>query len=335
MLRQENIFEVTPDRPECHASNIVELPDGDLLASWFAGSKEGRPDVAILYSRLPQGSERWTPPKVLADTPNKSDGNSVLFVDRERILWLFYVTMYGNDWTEAKIKYKKSTDNGFTWSKSEIFRGRLGWMLRNKLIILRNGRIIFPVYDEANRDSMIMFSDNNGKSWTTSNKITSSPGNLQPTVVELSNGTLLAFMRSYFANSSLDDNSFGSAGAYIWQSTSMDKGKTWTPATPTGFKNPNSAIDMVASSSGNIILVFNDSFHSRTPLNIALSEDEGKTWPHTRTLEAGRGSFSYPCIIQTRNDRIHVTYSYCRKAIKHVVFDENWIKNRLILKQQQ
>ena len=85
---------------------------------------------------------------------------------------------------------------------------------------------------------------------------------------------------------------------------------------------------MVRLLDGSIVLAFNDSFHSRTPLNVALSTGEGDTWPYIRTLETIKGAFSYPAIIQTHDGKIHITYTNDRVNIKHVVMNKDWIMGR-------
>ena len=53
-----------------HASMVVELPGGDLLACWFHGSGERTADdVVVRGARLKKGSARWSDPFVMADTP--------------------------------------------------------------------------------------------------------------------------------------------------------------------------------------------------------------------------------------------------------------------------
>jgi predicted neuraminidase len=53
---------------------------------------------------------------------------------------------------------------------------------------------------------------------------------------------------------------------------------------------------------------------------VAVSEDDGNTWRDFLTLESGLGEYSYPAIIQSSDGKVHVTYTYLRKKIKHVVF---------------
>ncbi|MCK5346018.1 MAG: exo-alpha-sialidase, partial [Candidatus Heimdallarchaeota archaeon] len=79
-----------------HGSTVVELPDRSLYCAWYAGSREKGDDVAIWGSRLEKESDNWSKATVIIDTPGKSEGNPVLFLDRNRLLWLFYQTMYGS-----------------------------------------------------------------------------------------------------------------------------------------------------------------------------------------------------------------------------------------------
>jgi predicted neuraminidase len=87
-------------------------------------------------------------------------------------------------------------------------------------------------------------------------------------------------------------------------------------------------------------MVYNDSEKGRHSLAISLSDDEGKSWRWTRHLELdprgnGAGQFHYPSIIQTREELLHVTYSYFlnhlplgepRKSIKHAAFNFEWVR---------
>jgi predicted neuraminidase len=74
-----------------------------------------------------------------------------------------------------------------------------------------------------------------------------------------------------------------------------------------------------------LLLVFNNSDTERTPLSIARSTDEGKSWEPPLTLESNPGEYSYPCIIQANDGRIHITYTYRRCSIKHVELNERWL----------
>ena len=94
------------------------------------------------------------------------------------------------------------------------------------------------------------------------------------------------------------------------------------------FYNPDSGINAIALKSGAIVLAYNNNPWDRTPLNLAMSEDGGKSWPYTKTLETRNMEFSYPFMIQDSDGIIHITYtSDGRKFIKHAEFNEAWLKN--------
>jgi predicted neuraminidase len=110
------------------------------------------------------------------------------------------------------------------------------------------------------------------------------------------------------------------------QSTSADGGKSWASAEQSKLKNPGAGIAMTKLRNGHVLLVFNDTDHEpRSPLSVARSLDDGRNWEKPIELESNLGEYSYPCIIQTRDDRIHITYTCRRWAIKHVEMNEDWL----------
>jgi alpha-L-rhamnosidase len=106
----------------------------------------------------------------------------------------------------------------------------------------------------------------------------------------------------------------------LFETWSTDGGKTWSPLTLADLPNPNSGTDAVSLRDGRFILVYNHSATLRTPLNVAVSDD-GKSWESALVLESDPGEFSYPAAIQTRDGLVHITYTWKRERIKHVVID--------------
>ena len=135
-------------------------------------------------------------------------------------------------------------------------------------------------------------------------------GGSQPALAQRSDGSLLALLRH---------------SRNITEIESRDGGQTWSQARPTALKNPDSGISMRALANGHWVLVYNDSQVGRTPLSIVRSLDEGKTWEKSLQLESNPGEYSYPCIIQASDGRIHITYTFRRYAIKHVELNEDWL----------
>ena len=101
--------------PSCHASTIVELKGGDLMAAWFGGTREGAPDVGIWTSRRTAGG--WSAPTQAIKEPDIAMYNPVLFHNGAGLLWLYY--KFGStpgSWAAARMS---SQDEGITWTETE------------------------------------------------------------------------------------------------------------------------------------------------------------------------------------------------------------------------
>ncbi len=326
------IFGTLPSHPSVHASTVAALPSGDLLAAFYAGTVEKAKDITIFQSRYLSGEGYWTSPKIAIADAAYSLGNPVLFLGPDSLLWLYYLVMRGDKWYKCTLHAKTSRDLGRTWQHAQDFPASLGWTIRNNPILLDSGEILFPLCDESKGFSFFMTSGDHGQTWAIQGRVTSEPKNLQPAVIQQSNGDLLALIRT------------GGKGGRCWESHSSDRGKTWSPAKPGPFKNPNAALAMIRLASGHVAAVYNDSDQRehRTPLVISLSEDEGRTWPHTRILEDAPGKFtyrtdrkdnwdsvefSYPALTQTPDRLIHIIYTHDhRRNIKHAVCNEAWLQ---------
>lgn len=307
------VFRPTERLPSNHGSIICQMPDGTVMCAWYAGSSEGADDVAIYGSRLEDGS--WSKPRVIADTPGKSEGNPVLFADGEKSL-LFYVTIHGLGWNWAKIKYRTSEDSGRTWGKVHVLRDKRGWMTRNHPVKLADGSIVLPLYSENKWCSEFMKSSDGGKSWEHTAEVCSNPGNIQASVVEISPGNLYATMRT--GDSWFKDKR-------VWEARSKDGGLTWSGPAQTALPNPNAGTDMIKLESGRLLLAFNNSEHDRTPLSLAVSENGGKSWKVVKDLETAPGEYSYPSLCKGKDGTVHISYTYKRESIKHVHFTEDWL----------
>jgi predicted neuraminidase len=114
-------------------------------------------------------------------------------------------------------------------------------------------------------------------------------------------GTIIAFCRDS-----------GPPPGRVMASLSRDNGETWSAARDTDIPNPGSSLEVIVLRDGRWLIVYNDSTKSRDNLTIAISEDEGKTWPLKRRLEPqsdGPTSFSYPSVIQSADGAVHITYT--------------------------
>lgn len=292
-----------------HAASVVVLPDGGLLASWFAGSREGAPDAAIWASAY-TAAEGWSAPRVIVDTPGHADGNSVLWLDAAGSIRLWYVTMYGRGWASCVVRERRSTDGGRTWSDDNVIREEWGWMVRNEPLLL-DGRILMPMYDERDWSAFVLVSEDGGESWTQSEPVRADCGVIQPALAPLPDDRLLMFLRS--------------RGGAVFRALS-DDGLRWTAAEPTALPNPNSAVELIALRSGALLAVFNPTTRGRSPLRVALSDDGGERWPAFRDLETEQGEFSYPTAVEAPDGAVHVLYTHRRETIAHARFNETWVR---------
>ena len=87
-----------------------------------------------------------------------------------------------------------------------------------------------------------------------------------------------------------------------------------------GLPNPNSGIDAATLADGRHVVVYNHTTRGRSPLNVAVSSD-GREWKAALTLEDQPGEYSYPAVIQTPDGLVHITYTWKRQRIRHVVVD--------------
>jgi predicted neuraminidase len=312
-----------------HPAAITELNNGDLYLAYFGGSGEYGDDTAVYGSRRPKGSARWTPPKVIADTPRRGEGNPVVWQAPDGLVWLFYVNRYGDTWSSSRIKVKISTDQAHTWSDSFMLTMEAGTMVRGQPIVLSGGDYLLGVYFETGEDreatapdtkSFFLRYDVKAKTWSETNRITSRTGNLQPSPVQITDDFLIAYCRPGGGFIDRKDS-------YLVRSESHDGGRTFADGIDdTRFQNPNSAADCIKLKNGHLLLVYNDSMKDRSPLTVAISTDNDKTYPHQRNIMEGHEPFAYPYAIQTKDGLIHIIFtSNDRTVINHATFQESAI----------
>lgn len=212
---------------------------------------------------------------------------------------------------------------------SDKLKVRLGWMPRPHPFITRSGRLIVGLYSDGWDFSMMAYTDDAGATWKCSAPIVG-PGNVQPSIVQRKDGTLVAYFR---------DN--GPPPQRVMVSESSNDGQDWTAPRDTELPDPGAGLEAIVLRSGRWLLINNNTEEGRHRLSISVSEDEGKTWPKVVPLEddqpgPGAGSYSYPSIIQSRNGDIHITYSYTPneanaakegkgECIKYVRINEAWL----------
>ena len=329
ILKTEYIYDTGP-YPQIHATTIAETPTG-LVSAWFGGTHEKNPDVGIWVSRqLPDGN--WSESVEVANgiQHTRTDGtvvrhptwNPVLFQPKDGPLMLFYKagptpqTWWG--------MLTMSTDGGKTWEQPRrLPEGILG-PVKNKAVQLPDGSILCPTSEESpaaqkgDKETWSVHFERTrdfGKTWertppTHDGKTIQA---IQPSILFLGGDKLLALGRSR------QDR--------VFEIRSDDGGKTWGEIKLGSLPNNNSGTDAVTLADGTHLIIYNHIAGTpgkwggkRTPLNLATSKD-AQTWNAALVLESDPGEYSYPAIIQTKDGLVHITYTWKRQKVKHVVVD--------------
>jgi predicted neuraminidase len=317
IVRTEFIYQPEDVKfPSCHASTIAEIPEG-FIAAWFGGTAERNPDVVIWVSRFTDG--KWSNPAEVANGIRENNKrypcwNPVLYNSGNEVLLFFKVGPSPSEWWGEIIT---SDDMGISWSAPKKLPDSIIGPVKNKPVLLNNGTLLCPssTEDKGWRVHMEMTSDN-GRTWERTPALNDkSIAAIQPAVLLHPTGKIEILCRS--------------KQSQIMTSWSEDNGASWTELVPAQLPNPNSGIDAVTLEDGRYLLVYNHLTSGRNNLNVAVSDD-GIEWEAAVLLENDieDKEYSYPAVIQSDDSMIHITYTWNRKLIKHVVIDPCMIKGR-------
>ncbi len=321
----------TPGYPDTNCTMFID-PQRRLWLLWPT-ILANRWETALMKYRISSSYESQRPPKwdlneVLHVTPGKEFEDAVLrYVGRE----------------ESRLRSAAFPEE--VRSRVAVYLGemrrhaadklfcRLGWMTRAHPLVLDGKRLIVPLYSDGFSFSLMAISDDWGQTWHTSAPLVGA-GNIQPSIVRRSDGSLYTLMR---------DN--GPPPKRLHQSESRDRGETWSEVTDSELPNPGSGAEVRSLNNGHWVLVSNDTESGRNSLAVQISDDEGRTWRWKRHLEYDppgpeAGSYHYPSIIQSADGSMHASYSYflggknlgkdadglpAQKSIKHAHFNEAWV----------
>ncbi|RAJ93111.1 lysophospholipase L1-like esterase [Larkinella arboricola] len=292
-----------PDNPRNSEGDFVTLKDGRILFiySRFTGKSASDFASASLVGRYSSdGGKTWT----TEDVPIvRNEGNmNVMSVSLLRLkdgrIALFYARK--NSMHDCIPMMRISTDEAKTWSEATpVITDRKEYFVlnNNRVIQLESGRILVPValhespvdpvfnerrFNERGRP-FCYYSDDLGKSWKRSEEI-ANPDNVvlqEPGLIQLNNNQTMMIIRT-------------DAGVQ-YAAYSTDQGASWSPAKPTDIVSPVSPATIARiPKTGDLLMVWNNNDMKegnpikgrRTPMNIAVSKDEGKTWTHVKTIEA-------------------------------------------------
>jgi sialidase-1 len=296
-LGKEVVLRLTPGpgNPRNSEGDFITLKDGRILFiySHFSGASGSDFGNGYLASRSsPDNGKTWSSEDQLVV---KQEGNmNVMSVSLLRLqngnIALFYARK--NSEEDCIPMMRISTDEAQTWSEPvACITDVPGYYVlnNNRVIQLKNGRLLMPVAMHKSQNGKwqnkgilyTYYTGDQGASWTRSAVV---PNNTEiitqePGLIELKNGTIMMFIRT---DSGVQQLSY-----------SKDKGESWSHIEPSNIKSPLSPASIARiPTTGDLLMVWNNNDGSnpelkgkRTPYNVAISKNEGKTWDHIKTIE--------------------------------------------------
>jgi predicted neuraminidase len=327
----EELIEPHPATKSSHVASICDLPGGRLAAAWYAGEREGAPDVAIVLAMHDGGrAGAWSPPRVVVngETAGRELGrhvrkvaNAVLFADARGTLWLLYESLAIGGSVGSSLNCKSSPDGGVTWTPSRRLTlnpfFNLGEMVKNKPAPLEGGGWAVPIYHEfiARFPEILWLRPDGEEMDATKTRVFGGCHSYQPALAPLTAESGILLCRA------------GGSFALICSTRTDDGGQHWSAPQSSGLPNPDAGVDVIRLTDGRLLMAFNDSRTTRDNLRLAISRDNGQSWQRAATLAADKGylGVSYPFLLQTSDGDIHVVYSVRKEAIRHAVFNLAWL----------
>ena len=325
---------VTP-RPDLPLGPFAQLSDGRIAArdgdvirlsddggaSWREGTKFAGED----YAPTPEGAI------------GVSAGDAIVFgfTNRKRKTELGWDDDI-RDAPDAVLPccVARSIDGGATWQSLRTLHDDWTGAVRD-MIRTSTGRLVMTsmkmLHNPGRHGCLTYVSDDEGDTWRASNVldfggIGHHDGAIEPSVVELRDGTLYMLIRTNWGQ--------------FWYALSWDGGEHWHPMGPTGIDAATAPGILLRLQSGRIALVWNrqcptggqpDAWlkggdwhwsatrasNYREELSIAFSEDDCKTWTQPRVvLRMVGGNPSYPFLFEPAPGKLWLTTQANFKALR-------------------
>jgi len=297
------VFVPTEENPRYTEGSVLELLDGSLLfaVTEFFGTGSDFAEAHIVARHSSAGGRTWGKQRILQEN---TGGLNCMSVTLRRLpapgaperIALFYLQKNSHSDLDLYVKY--STDEAQTFGSPILVTDDPGYHVVNndRITRLSSGRLLAPAASTPDVTKVNHFisrcyiSDDNGLNWRAGKEAVDLPkrGAMEPEVVELADGRVLMIMR----------NQLGT----ISKSYSADGGDTWSQPDDLGIVAPEAPSTLRRiPSTGDLLLIWNNNYKpgeghggKRTPLNVAVSSDEGLSWKHRRTLESNPDlSYSY------------------------------------------
>jgi len=324
------------EAPSVHAASLVTLKDGSVRAFWFAGSREGAPDVVINSAVFDPKTASWSDPTVVIDRMGMEIGlsryiaklgNPVPARLADGRLQLFVVTVSIGGWAGSSITSLISDDEGKSWGRPQRLITspliNLSTLVKSPALTFADGRLGLPAYHEwIGRFGELIRVE--GSSAIDKRRMSSGRDSIQPAIFIDDAQKASAFFRQTRASSQAKK---------IPVSITTNAGQSWQVADDLDIANPNSAIAALSLKNGTHIMVLNNIEAGRHRLVMVMNRSGSSEWTVVQVLEDDealpneqRREFSYPFLLSADGGDAHLVYTWDRKKIRHIYFPAAWLK---------
>ncbi|TNC49126.1 glycosyl hydrolase [Rubellimicrobium rubrum] len=309
-----------------HAAFLSQLPDGALICAWFGGTLEGKSDISVHASILPEGAITWGPAQPLSGDPHRSEQNPVIFTAPDGGMWLFHTAQPSGNQDECQIRMARLTRDPADPTLISSQEGRfldlpLGCFIRAPVVVRADGAWLLPIFRCIQRPGQkwngshdvaaVGVSTDGGETWALE-EVPDSIGSVHMSPVALGEGRYAAFYRRRQAD-------------FVHRSESLDGGRRWSAPELTDVPNNNSSIAAIRLASGEVAMICNPSSAAtssdrraslydelgeddarpdadptggcvpvwgvpRAPVAVCLSTDGGRSFPRRIVIEDGPGT---------------------------------------------
>ncbi|HBK42982.1 MULTISPECIES: sialidase family protein [unclassified Polynucleobacter] len=320
--------------PSVHAASLIALKDGVIRAFWFAGSREGAPDVVINTSVFDPQAARWSAPTVVMDRVSAEKGlsryiaklgNPVPVRMADGRMQLFFVTVSIGGWAGSSISSVISDDEGLTWDRPQRLISspliNLSTLVKSPAIPFADGRLGLPAYHEwIGRFGEFLRIE--ASQVIDKRRMSSGRSAIQPAVFTDGPQEASAFFRQTRSSSQPKQ---------IPVSDTKDAGQSWVVTKDLEIPNPNSALAALTLANGTKLMVLNNIEAARYRLVMVMCEPNSTQWRVIQVLEDDETllnnlhrEFSYPYLVSANGEDAHLAYTWNRQKIKHVHFPAAW-----------
>lgn len=294
----------------CHAATILETHDENLMVAWYCYPEKESQDAVLVLTRKNKGDVLWKASHPIIDHLQYSVGNPVLFQEKDgNKIWIFFVILKGTYWNDAVMVGSCSDDDGSTWSAPSQLWAIPGMMVRHPPVQLSTGSLLLPAYEENIRKSVLLTSEPPYSHWRVKFKFDELEL-IQPVLIQGKEQELAMFFRP------------SNEPRCIWRSHSLDNGNSWTTPVRTPLPNPLSGVGAFMADNNYAVVYNHTEEHQRYPLSISVSPNGGTSWSDPWHIDTIKTEVSYPSFINGKNGIIHGVFTYNRRMIKYVSFNE-------------